>query len=48
MNSTLHRAISSFYNLIYEAQAFSTTMSRIDSSDHDRYLGQGRGAQLGS
>ncbi len=29
MNSTLHKAISSFYNLIYEAQAFATTMARI-------------------
>ncbi len=43
MNATLHRAIASFYNLIYEAQAFSTTMSRIDSADQDRYLGQGEG-----
>ncbi len=43
MNSTLHRAISSFYNLIYEAQAFSTTMSRIDSADHERYLGRVEG-----
>ncbi len=43
MNSTLHRAISSFYNLIYEAQAFSTTMARIDSADHERYLGRVEG-----
>jgi hypothetical protein len=43
MNSTLHRAVSSFYNLIYEAQAFATTMARIDSADQDRYLGQVEG-----
>ncbi len=43
MNSTLHRAVSSFYNLIYEAQAFATTMARIDSSDQDRYLGRVEG-----
>lgn len=43
MNSTLHRAVASFYNLIYEAQAFATTMSRIDSADQDRYLGRVEG-----
>ena len=43
MNSTLHKAISSFYNLIYEAQAFATTMARIDSADQDRYLGRVEG-----
>jgi len=43
MNSTLHRAVSSFYNLIYEAQAFATTMARIDSADQDRYLGRVEG-----
>lgn len=35
--------MSSFYNLIYEAQAFSTIMSRIDSADHDRYFGRVEG-----
>ena len=43
MNSTLHRAVSSFYNLIYEAQAFATTMARSDSADQDRYLGRVEG-----
>jgi len=43
MNSTLHRAVSSFYNLIYEAQAFATTMARIDSANQDRYLGRVEG-----
>jgi len=43
MNSTLHRAVSSFYNLIYEAQAFATTIARIDSADQDRYLGRVEG-----
>ena len=43
MNSTLHRAVSSFYNLIYEAQAFATTMARIDSADQDRYFGRVEG-----
>jgi len=43
MNSTLHRAVSSFYNLIYEAQAFATIMARIDSADQDRYLGRVEG-----
>ncbi|RMH08185.1 MAG: hypothetical protein D6704_03535 [Nitrospirae bacterium] len=43
MNSTLHRAVASFYNLIYEAQAFASTMARIDSADQDRYLGRVEG-----
>ncbi|MCH8039876.1 MAG: hypothetical protein IH977_05950 [Nitrospinae bacterium] len=43
MNSTLHKAVSSFYNLIYEAQAFATIMARIDSTDQDRYLGRVEG-----
>ena len=43
MNSTLHRAVSSFYNLIYEAQAFATTMGRIDAAEQDRYLGRVEG-----
>src|SRR5215467_14145496 len=30
MNPTLQRAVTSFYNLIYEAQTFATTMSRIE------------------
>lgn len=43
LNPTLHRAISSFYNLIYEAQAFATAMGRIDSVDQDRYVGRVEG-----
>lgn len=43
MNSTLHRAVSSFYNLVYEAQAFATTMARIDTGEQDRYLGRVEG-----
>jgi hypothetical protein len=40
MNSTLHRAVASFYNLIYEGQAFASTMGRIDLSEQERYLGR--------
>ena len=43
MNSTLHRAVASFYNLIYEAQAFASTMGRIDVTEQDRYLGRVEG-----
>ena len=43
LNPTLHRAISSFYNLIYEAQAFATAAGRIDSADQDRYVGRVEG-----
>lgn len=43
MNSTLHKAISSFYNLIYEAQAFASTMGRIDQTEQERYLGRVEG-----
>ena len=43
LNPTLHRAVSSFYNLIYEAQAFATAMGRIDSADQDRYVGRVEG-----
>ena len=35
MNPTLQRAVTSFYNLIYEAQTFATTMSRIDTAEQD-------------
>lgn len=40
MNSTLQRAVSSFYNLIYEAQTFATTMARIDVADQEHYAGR--------
>jgi hypothetical protein len=40
MNSTLQRAVTSFYNLVYEAQTFATTMSRLDSADQDHYGGR--------
>ena len=43
MNSTLHRAVASFYNLIYEGQAFASTMGRIDLAEQDRYLGKVEG-----
>ncbi len=43
MNTTLHRAVASFYNLIYEAQAFASTMGRIDQAEQDRYLGRVEG-----
>ena len=43
MNSTLHRAVASFYNLIYEAQAFASTMARIDLAEQERYLGRVEG-----
>jgi len=43
MNSTLHKAISSFYNLIYEGQAFASTMGRIDQAEQERYLGRVEG-----
>ena len=43
MNSTLHKAVASFYNLIYEGQAFATSMGRIDTADQDLYFGRVEG-----
>lgn len=40
MSSTLQKAVTSFYNLIYEAQAFATTMSRIDTAEQEHYAGR--------
>jgi len=40
MNSTLQRAVTSFYNLVYEAQTFATTMARIDTAEHEQYTGR--------
>lgn len=40
MTSTLQKAVTSFYNLIYEAQAFASTMSRIDTTDQEHYTGR--------
>ena len=40
MNPTLQRAVTSFYNLIYEAQTFATTMARLDSADQEHYAGK--------
>ena len=40
MSSTLQRSVRSFYNLVYEAQAFATTMSRIDMAEHEHYTGK--------
>ena len=38
MNPTLQRAVTSFYNLVYEAQTFATTMARIDTAEQEHYL----------
>jgi len=40
MNPTLQRAVTSFYNLVYEGQTFATTMARLDSADQDHYAGR--------
>ena len=40
MNPTLQRAVTSFYNLVYEAQAFATTMARIDTAETEHYAGR--------
>jgi hypothetical protein len=40
MNSTLQRAVTSFYNLVYEAQTFATTMARLDAADQEHYAGK--------
>ena len=40
MNPTLQRAVTSFYNLVYEAQTFATTMSRIDTGEQEHYAGR--------
>lgn len=40
MSSTLQKAVTSFYNLIYEAQSFATCMSRIDLADQEHYAGK--------
>ncbi len=40
MNQTLQRAVTSFYNLIYEAQTFATAMARLDSAEQEHYAGK--------
>ncbi len=40
MSSPLQKAVTSFYNLIYEAQAFATSMSRIDLAEQEHYAGK--------
>lgn len=40
MNPTLQRAVTSFYNLVYEAQTFATTMARLDTADQENYAGR--------
>lgn len=40
MNPTLQRAVTSFYNLVYEAQTFATTMARLDAAEQDHYAGR--------
>ncbi|RMH37182.1 MAG: hypothetical protein D6690_03770 [Nitrospirae bacterium] len=43
MNSALHRAVVSFYNLIYDDQAFASSMGKIDVADQERYYGRAEG-----
>lgn len=43
MNSALHRAVVSFYNLIYDDQAFASSMAKIDVADQERYYGRAEG-----
>ncbi len=40
MNPTVQRAVTSFYNLVYEAQAFATAMSRLDMAEQEHYAGR--------
>ncbi|HEX9742394.1 MAG TPA: hypothetical protein VGA17_06350 [Nitrospiraceae bacterium] len=40
MNPTLQRAVTSFYNMIYEAQAFATAMARLDAAEQEHYAGR--------
>ncbi len=40
LSSTLQKAVTSFYNLVYEGQAFATSMSRIDTADQEHYNGR--------
>lgn len=40
MNPTVQRAVTSFYNLVYEAQAFATAMSRLDAAEQEHYAGR--------
>ena len=40
MSSPLQKAVTSFYNLIYEAQSFATSMSRIDLAEQEHYAGK--------
>lgn len=40
MNPTLQRAVTSFYNLVYEAQAFATAMARLDTAEQEQYVGR--------
>ncbi len=40
MNPTVQRAVTSFYNLVYEAQSFATAMSRLDMAEQEHYAGR--------
>ncbi|MGH7260122.1 MAG: hypothetical protein ACREI9_05505 [Nitrospiraceae bacterium] len=40
MNPTVQRAVTSFYNLVYEAQAFATAMARLDMAEQEHYGGR--------
>ena len=48
MNPTLQRAVTSFYNLIYEAQTFATTMSRVDTAGAGTLRRTDRRVELGA
>ena len=40
MNSTIQRAVTSFYNLVYEAQSFATSIARLDAAEQEHYSGR--------
>jgi len=40
MNQTLQRAVTSFYNMVYEAQTFATAMARLDLAEQEHYAGR--------
>ena len=40
MNQTLQRAVTSFYNLVYEAQTFATAVARLDAAEQEHYGGK--------
>ena len=40
MNPSLQRAVTSFYNLVYEAQAYATVMQKLDTAEQEHYAGK--------